>query len=556
MSVSLIHHIPQYRSTHFPNARLVEWTANEKRELSPREFCGLISDYADMTGRFTEPNMRIATFSYATRADMLAFEFAALGLGHVICPLHGNSTQSALNATLNTITPDLCVTYSDQERLTLLKSLPPDLAIDVVSLENLTKANVVGKPPSPQSPGLIITTSGSSGEPKGVILSHENICFTVTSCLAVIPIRKRHVVMSWLPVSHIFERIALLTSLMSGADIHLTEGPRHGYSLLRKIHPHFLTAVPRNLERVFGRFHHVSRESGFFTRQIYEWALQQGKKRSKVGKTVANWLAMGKLKSIFGFRINGIIVGGAAMDPLIIRWYSSAGIRIRQGYGLSEISGVATFNRFRAGEVNFDSVGRPIPGVEVKISEQQIFIKSPGLMIGYCNIDQIQAADTIDGWFPTGDSGFVDEKGFLHITGRLKDNFKNATGQYVSPTRIERRLRTNAMIENALVHGLSKPYNIALIKPDFIALETWAAQHDVHWTAPTYMVHNPEVLNYFATVIKEFNINLASHEQVERFALVPDNWTFENDLLTPSLKLRRHLLEEKYTKLIRDLYTQ
>ena len=249
------------------------------------------------------------------------------------------------------------------------------------------------------------------------------------------------------------------------------------------------------------------------------------------------------------------------MDPTIARWFATAGIAIRQGYGLSEVSGVATFNRFAPGGSRIESVGLPIPGVEIRIEkpndkgEGEVFLAGPGLMLGYLRNAQIEQRATGDTWFATGDMGYIDREGFLYITGRIKDNFKNASGQFVAPSRIERLLRAELSIDTALVIGLAKPYTAALIRPDFDYAAKWATDSGIHWTAPEYMIYNPDLVAYYQAVIDRVNSQLSPHEQITKFALVHEPWTVEAGLLTPTLKLRRDALSKKYNKVIRDVYS-
>lgn len=571
MQIDLTTDIPDYRANKFPKARFVEWTGDENVSVTAVEFVDKISQF---TALFTQldlrPGMRIATFAQSTRIDMIAAEFAVMHLGGIVCPIHWGTTPEALQNVIQNIAPKLYIVPNQKHRQAITTHFATSKDVRIVQLDALEHATTGStshdeKPRESHASALIISTSGTSGDAKGVVLSHQNIVFTALACAAVVPIGAIHTMLSFLPVSHILERTVLYTAILLGAEIHFADNPRHAYLLIPRVKPHYFTGVPRNLERTFMRFKRSSNQQGFFTRQIFAWSLRQGKMRSgkitdRIGTAVARRFVLRKLRRLFGRRIKGIIVGGAAMNADIIRWFDMAGIKVREGYGLSETTGVVTFNRFTPGEYKFGSVGRPLPGVEIKIDQMngddvgQIFVRSPSLMQGYVQKGVFEKITTMDRWFATGDTGHIDEKGFLVITGRIKDNFKNSFGQYVSPARIEKKLEYELGIDRSIVIGLQKPHTSTLIRPDFEFLEDWANSNNVHWTAAEYMVHNPDIIQYYQSIIDEINRQSQAHEHILGFALVAEEWRAENGLLTATLKLRREAIIEKYQKVIRDIY--
>ncbi|RLD19147.1 MAG: hypothetical protein DRI69_08990, partial [Bacteroidetes bacterium] len=438
MQINLITDIPDYRAAKFPEASFVEWTGDVHVRITAQAFVDKISYYIRLFSQYDiGPGVRVATYTQSTRIDMIAAEFAVMRLGGIICPLHWTSISAAIQSAMLNIAPQFCMVPDEKHRHIIeslftsrapvtsqapVKSRAPVTSrapAEMVQLDVLDGSPVTGELPARQSekaPALIISTSGTSGDAKGVLLSHQNLIFTALASAAVVPINSRHTLLSFLPVSHILERTVLYSSMLLGAEIHLADSPRHAYLLTNRVKPHYFTGVPRNLERTFVRFKHASNKRGFFTRQIFAWSLRQGKRGSGslsigIGPAIARRFVLRKLRRLFGRRIKGILVGGAAMNADIMRWFDMAGIKVREGYGLSETSGVITLNRFTPGEYKFGTAGRALPGVEIKIElaagdeHGQIMVRSPSLMLGYIVRGQVEKIKTKEGWFATGDTG-------------------------------------------------------------------------------------------------------------------------------------------------------
>jgi len=569
MQINVITDIPDYRAARFPAAAFVEWSGDIQVKISAEEFVDKISQYTLLFSQFDiGPGVRVATYAQSTRIDMIAAEFAVMRLGGIICPCHWTSISDVIQSTIQNIDPQYCMVTDNKHRgiiESIRKTSTPFKIMQLDMLDFSTNSDALPDPPANTSSALIISTSGTSGAAKGVLLSHQNLISTTLGGAAVVPINSKHTTLSFLPISHILERTVLYSTMLLGAEIHFADSPRHAYILAKRVKPHYLTGVPRNLERTFVRFKYASNQRGFFTRQIFTWSLRQGETAGNplafgLGPLVARWFVLRKLRRLFGRRIKGIVVGGAAMNGDIIRWFDMAGIKVREGYGLSETSGVITLNRFTPGEYKFGTVGRALPGVDINIDSEtsegygQILVRSYSLMQGYIKNGQFEKIKTVNGWFATGDTGYIDENGFLSITGRIKDNFKNSFGQYVSPIRIEKRLELEIGVECSIVMGFQRPFTSALIRPDFDFLASWAESQNVHWTAPEYMVHNPDVIQYYQTRIDEINKKAQIHERILGFALVADEWSADSGLLTSTLKLRRAAILDKHQKAVRDIY--
>ncbi len=419
-------------------------------------------------------------------------------------------------------------------------------------------------------PCTIIYTSGTTGRPKGVLLSHKNIISNIKATIALIPVNRKHQVISYLPLSHVFERMVIYTYMAVGASIYYTKSINHLIKDLREIRPHYLTSVPRLLEKVQKQVVQAAMQKTWPARKTMLYALKFGRKYSpRKKRNPLYWLqwqllrilVYRKWKKFFGRHLKGIFVGAAPLQPELARLFSAAGIEVREGYGLTETSPVISFNQFNKGMYRFGTVGVPIPGVEVRIQTREnsdsgeICVRGPNVMLGYHKLpEETAAAIDQDGWFHTGDEGRWVDRRFLQITGRIKDLFKTSSGKYISPLKLEERLKRSPWIEQCIVIGTGRPFPLALIVPCFPLLEDWCKENEVHWTAPIYMVHNPRVLQKMRNTIEEINQEFEPHEQIRDLLLLPEEWTTENELLTPTLKPIRYRIEKQYQKDIDKIY--
>lgn len=565
MVLRLVSEIPSYRQQHFPaQVQMVSWEQSSRISFTNTEWTDTVirmRAYFQHTG--LQKGNSICTLSAAGHPLMLATEFALLDLGCILVPLHAALPATDMQDILGQVRPTCTIALSQDamQQIAGLQCTGQTIALDTITLPSGTPEHDHHSPCSPDDTALIIFTSGSSGRPKGVMLSHHNVMSTVLSVLAVIPVHYRHVVLSYLPVAHILERIAIYCYLAAGVTIHFAESPRQGMALLKTIRPHYMTAVPRILDRAVSRLQQAGDTRHYFVRGILLWSLDTEAGTYGMVRSLLRKIILRPLRSSFGGRIKGILAGGAPLRVSTGRIFKAAGMSVREGYGLSECCGVATLNRFEPGGNKSGTVGLPLPGVEVKIAASpgtgagEVWIKSAGVMQGYLGLDdETSTVLTSDGWLRTGDRGEFVEGRFLRITGRVKEQFKNAFGEYVAPSKLEQLLEQDLWIAQALVTGAGKPVTGALIVPDFELLESWCKEHGVHWTAPIYMVHNTQVLQAFEKRIAQVNATLSAHEHIRKFTLLHEPWTVENGLLTPSLKLRREVIEERYAKTIDEMY--
>ncbi|MBK6997057.1 MAG: long-chain fatty acid--CoA ligase [Lewinellaceae bacterium] len=420
----------------------------------------------------------------------------------------------------------------------------------------------------------LLYTSGTTGLPKGVMLSHRNIVSNVKSVLAIVPVGPDTAAVSFLPMSHILERMVCFTYQAAGTPIWFADSMERLPKTLQEVRPHFITAVPRVLERMHERLLDERNRSGRLKKKILDWAIALGERFPYAGglampfdyrlkRWLADLLVFRHWRKRMGGRIRYIAVGAAAMQPRLGRLFSAARIDVREGYGLTETSPVIAFNRFEPGGVHFGTVGIPAPGVEVRIAEErdeegngEVEVRGPNVTSGYLHLPEESAERyTPDGWFRTGDLGRFEYKRFLKITGRKSEVFKTTTGKFVAPAFVEQQLVGSPYISQALALGLNRAFVGALIVPDFQQLEAWCKENKVHWTSPQFMVLNPKVEKFFRQEIEKINEDrLGTIEKVRAFHLLFESWTPENGLLTPTLKVRREVVMKQYAGEIEKMF--
>ncbi len=371
----------------------------------------------------------------------------------------------------------------------------------------------------------IIYTSGTTGLPKGVMLTHDNILFLCDRIRATMNFRKDQVLLSWLPLSHSFGRMAdHFGMLMAGLTVALADSHETLIERIKEVRPHWLTAVPRIFEKLFA-----------FT-SILPPAEQKA-----------------KLKELFGSRIEWLISGGAPLPGGMSNVYLDAGVMLLEGYGLTETSAIACFNqpeRYRTG-----TVGTPLPETEVKIDEDgEILIRGRHVMKGYWNLPEDTAATIVDGWLHSGDVGHIDDEGFLVITDRKKDIIVNSAGKNIAPQMIESQLLQVPLIDQAMVIGDRRKFLSAVIVPEWMAVEKLFTQMGLEKKPPAQACKDPVLIGVIQSYIDDALKDLASWEQIRKFLLVPAPFTVESGLLTPSMKIRRRKAMEHYADEIDDLY--
>ena len=410
----------------------------------------------------------------------------------------------------------------------------------------------------------IIYTSGTTGEPKGVMLTHDNFLSNVQASLAALPTGERDLALNFLPLSHIFARTCDHYLMMAaGATMAFAETVDTVARDMFEVRPTVMTGVPRLYEKTYARvMENVGRTAGI-QRALWEWGMRLGAARVRERRRLSPWfrvkyalarkLVYAKLRERLGGRIRFLVSGGGPLPKEIGEFFGGADIVICEGYGLTETSPVISVNRL--GAVKYGTVGPPVPGVEVRIAEDgEILTRGPHVMKGYFGRERETAEAIVDGWLHTGDIGFLDEDGYLTITDRKKDIIVTAGGKNVAPQLIEGTLKTDPFINQIVVQGDKHKFLCALIVPNFEQLEPWARQQGLRFGSHAELVGLPEVHAFIEQRISEKLRDLARHEQIRRFTLLDREFTMGDDEVTPSLKLRRKIIADRYRDLIEAMY--
>jgi len=421
----------------------------------------------------------------------------------------------------------------------------------------------------PAQVATIIYTSGTTGEPKGAMLTHSNIVSNVRSGLQVMEIHPGDQCLSFLPLCHIFERMAGLYAMLDGgASIAYAQGIDTVAADALEVRPTLLMGVPRFYEKVFARVMDSREKLSPLRRAIFDWGLAQGRARARayfarrspgpllaLTSAIADRLVASAIRARVGGRLRFCISGGAALPPQVLEFFFAVGIPVREGYGLTETSPVICLNP--PGREKPGAVGPPMPGIELRIGDQgEIQTRGPHVMKGYFRNEAATCAAIQDGWFHTGDIGHIDDEGYLHITDRLKDLLVTAGGKKVAPQPIEARLKTVPWIGEAVLLGDGRPFIVCLLVPNLAHLE--AAARERGWThdGGTEWLQRPEVQALFQTEIDRINADLAPFEKIKRFTLLDRELSQEQGELTPTLKVRRRVISQRFASQIESLYTR
>lgn len=417
---------------------------------------------------------------------------------------------------------------------------------------------------SPDDIVTLIYTSGTTGNPKGVMLSHKNFLENVKAVVPIVPLNENSRVLSYLPMCHVYERMMIYTWHFMGVSIYYAESLAHIAENLKEIKPDIFTSVPRLLEKFYDKILAVGNKQKGLKKKIFFWANDVASEYDyenptwwyRVKLSIARRLVLRKWKEGLGGRLTVVVTGGAAIQPRISRIFYAMEIPVLEGYGLSETSPVIAVSNFFKNGVKIGTVGPVLPGIEVKIAEDgEILTRGNCLMKGYYNAPHL-TAEAIDeeGWFHTGDLGAFEPEGQLKITGRKKELFKTAFGKYVVPTIVESKFAEDSLIDNIMVVGEGKQYAAALIVPEFGDLRSWCLHKGIPYTTNEEMIEHPEVLKKYKKLIDHYNKFFGDTEQVKRFKLISYVWSIQTGELTPTLKLKRNFISQKYKDTIESLF--
>jgi long-chain acyl-CoA synthetase len=417
---------------------------------------------------------------------------------------------------------------------------------------------------APDDLATIIYTSGTTGEPKGAMLTHDNIASNVRAALEVVRIEPTDSCLSFLPLCHIFERMAGMYSMFAGgATIAYAESIDTVARDAMEVSPTLLNGVPRFYEKVYARVLAGVAATPPLRQAIFRWGLEQGRARARSRfagheketffTRLADRLVGAKVRERVGGRLRLCVSGGAPLAPHVMEFFFAMGIPVIEGYGLTETSPVITLNR--VGHERPGSVGQPFPGVEVKIGQDgEVMTRGPHVMRGYWRNEAATREVIRDGWFHTGDAGRIDDDGYLYITDRIKDLLVLAAGKKVAPQPIEAKIKQSPWIAEAMLLGDCKPFIVALIVPDFAKLEAEAEARGWTGLGHAELIRRPDVLQIYEDEIARVNADLAQFETIKRFDLLDRELTLDGGELTPTLKLRRRIITQRLLPRIEALY--
>ncbi len=413
----------------------------------------------------------------------------------------------------------------------------------------------------------IIYTSGTTGRPKGVMLSHKNIVSNVLDSAPRIPFEAGNSrALSFLPICHIFERMILYLYQYYGVSVYFGESIDKISDNIKEVKPNVITAVPRLLEKVYDKIYAKGTELSGIKKVLFFWAINLGLKYEPYGANgiwyefqlkIARKLIFSKWKEGLGGNLDLMVSGSAALQPRLARVFAAAQIPVMEGYGLTETSPVISVNDMRNKGFKIGTVGKPIDNVEVKIADDgEILCKGPNVMMGYYKDEKLTNEVITDGFFHTGDIGNIDDGGFLKITDRKKEMFKTSGGKYIAPQLIENAMKQSRFIEQIMVIGDGEKMPAAFIQPNFDFIKEWEKIHGIKVGETNQeIITNPKVIERVQEEIDHLNSKFGNWEQIKRFELTPDVWSVESGHLTPTLKLRRKIVMEKYKHLYTKIYS-
>jgi long-chain acyl-CoA synthetase len=409
----------------------------------------------------------------------------------------------------------------------------------------------------------IIYTSGTTGTPKGAMLTHGNLASNIAHSLSGFDVRGGELSISFLPLSHVTARHVDFAMLYRGVTLAYVSVLDQLPQALLEVCPTIFVGVPRVYEKIHGQVD--LKAKGFPKKWIYRWALSLGRAHrtttladlppASLRWKLANRLVYSKVRAGMGGRAGVFISGGAPLGRELAEWYADIGIRIDEGYGLTETSPVIAVNSPRAHKLG--TVGKTLPNIEVRIAEDgEILVRGPSVFKGYWKRPQETQAAFVDGWFKTGDIGNLDSEGFLSVTDRKKDLIKTSGGKFIAPQPLENSLKHNALIGEAVIMGDKRKFPAVLIAPYFPVLEDWARANQVAFSSREELVAHPKVRALYEGIVGDMNRNLARYEQLKKVMLVAEEFSSENGTLTASMKLRRRVVEERYRARIEAMYAE
>ncbi len=411
----------------------------------------------------------------------------------------------------------------------------------------------------------LIYTSGTTGRPKGVMLSHKNLVSNSVASRERLPVGEEAKSLSFLPLSHVYERMVCYLYIYTGTSIYYAESLETIGDNLREVHPDVFTAVPRLLEKVYDKIVAKGSELTGIKKGLFFWALGLGQKYELHGKNggwyafqlkLANKIIFSKWREALGGNARAVASGAAALQPRLARVFLAAQIPVMEGFGLTETSPVLCVNEEANDGTRIGTVGRPLSNVEIKIaSDGEILAKGPNVMMGYYkNEEATKEVFTEDGWFKTGDIGEMVEGEFLKITGRKKETFKTSGGKYIAPQTLENKMKESSFIEQIMVIGEAEKHPAAIIQPAFEFLEEWCKRKNIPYTTHAEMIKVERVHNRIMKDVNAYNNEFAQFEQIKKIILAGTAWGIDTGEMTPTMKVKRRIIMENFKEEVEKCY--
>ncbi len=528
----------------------------------------------------------VAIYSENT-AEWIIFDLAIVSLGAVSVPLYATSTAPQAKYILDEAEikvilvggqlqyDNIISIYAESDYLETIIVAKNDIKLitersfhfekwienEPIDLEIVYRKNT--------DVATIIYTSGTTGEPKGVMLTHGNFLKAFESHIEFFKFKnpENEHSLSFLPLSHVFERIWAIFMLHVGAQIYMSENPKLIAETLKEVRPTMMCSVPRLYQKIHSGINDKIQKSSIVKQKIFVWALKTGIKFTenkrkyinnnafnKFKNKIADALVFSKIRAQMGGRLWFMPVGGAALSAELTQFFDALGIHLTIGYGLTETT--ATVTCFPLENYEYGTCGKALVGVEFMIGhDNEILVKGNGVMKGYYKKPEATSqVITPDGWFKTGDSGKLDEKGNLIIVDRIKDLMKTSTGKYITPQPIENLLTNDSFIQQAIIIGDNKPYVTALLVPDFEALKKLALKFELKFESFEELVNLDKIKEFYSEKINTIQKNLAAFEKIKNFKLLPVEFNMDLGEITPTLKIKRNIILQKFSSMIEDMY--
>lgn len=533
-----------------------------------------------------QKNDKIAIISSTNRTEWNIMDIGSMQTGAQTVPIYPTITAEDYEYILNHSEAKYCF-VSDGGVLDKLKSVRQNLPHlkeifsfdEITGCKNWKELLVLGEDKSnqdavedrknnvkPEELATIIYTSGTTGKPKGVMLSHNNIVSNVLDSSPRIPFEEgTSRALSFLPICHVFERVILYIYQFYSVSIYFAESIDKLSDNIKEVKPTVFSVVPRLLEKVYDKIYAKGSELTGIKKKLFFWAIELGLKYEPYGANgfwyetqlkIARKLIFSKWREGLGNNLDVMVSGSAALQPRLTRIFAAAGMPVMEGYGLTETSPVITVNDMRNKCFKVGCVGKPIQNVEVKIAEDgEILCKGPNVMMGYYKDEQLTNEVIINGYFHTGDIGEIDAEGFVKITDRKKEMFKTSGGKYIAPQLIENAMKQSFFIEQIMVIGDGEKMPAAFIQPNFDFVREWAKRHhDDIGDLNEEISSNPHVIKRIQEEVDTINEKFGNWEKIKRFELTPNIWSIDGGELTPTLKLKRKIIREKYKNLYDKIY--